>query len=59
LPSPIIKSHPKTKRGVALVRGAPKNCGFPFNIYAMAKTSDLKFGTKLGLPIKPIIKSSK
>jgi len=42
-----LKSHEKTKVGVALVWGAPKNLGFPFNIYAVVETSDLKFGTQL------------
>jgi len=29
-------------------RGALQNLGSPFNIYIMAETSDLKFGTQLG-----------
>jgi len=47
-PSPIIKSHRKTKVSVALVWELQKNLGFPFNIYAMAETSDFNFGTQLG-----------
>jgi len=36
----------------------PEIWGFPFNISAMAETSDFKFGTQLGLGLpKPIIKS--
>jgi len=30
--------------------------GFPFNIYAMAETSDFKFGTQHGMPIRCIRK---
>ena len=33
--------------------------GFPFNIYAMAKSIDFKFGTQFGWPIRPIITNDK
>ena len=42
------KITPKDKSGRCLFWGASKNLGFPFNIYAMAKSSDFKFGTQLG-----------
>jgi len=48
LPRPIIKSHYKKKVGVyGLGLGElPETWGFPFNISATAKASDLKFGTR-------------
>ena len=47
LPRPIIKSHAEEREGVTMVRKAPQNLGFPFNIYAMAEASDFEFGTQL------------
>ena len=34
--------------GVALVRGALQNLGFPFNVFATTEDSDFKFGMQLG-----------
>ena len=56
MPMAMIKSHPEDKEGVALARGASKNC-FSFNIYAMVESIDFKFDTQFGWPIGPIIKS--
>jgi len=50
---------PRKKRAWPWARKAPKILGFPFNIYAMAESIDLKFGTQFGWPIRPIIKSHK
>ena len=59
MPRPIIKFYSEKKR-VGLVLGELSNVrGFPFNIYAMAKSIDFKFGTQFGWPIKPIITSYK
>jgi len=40
-------------------REAPKNLGFPFNIYAITESIDFKFGTQFLWQIRPIIKSHK
>jgi len=47
LSNPITKSHFKTKVSVAYVWGAPKKFGVPLDIFAIAETSDFKFGTQL------------
>ena len=48
LPRPIIKSDQKKKWVWTWARGAPKICGFPFNISVMAEASDFKIGMRLG-----------
>jgi len=42
------KIPPRRKMGMGLVWGAPQNSGFPYNTYATAEASDLKFGMQLG-----------
>jgi len=59
LPRPIIKFHPEKRRRGPKLGELPKFSGFPFNIYAMAKSIDFKFGTQFGWLIRPIIKSYK
>jgi len=46
LPEPITKSHPEEKARGPGLRNHPKY--LPFNISAMAKASEFKFGTQLG-----------
>jgi len=54
------KIPPRRKRGRGPGLGElQKIWGFTFNIYAMAESIDFNFGTQLGLPIRPIIKSHK
>jgi len=43
-----MKSYWKKKWVWPWARGAPRNLGFPFNIFAMAEASDFKFGLQLG-----------
>ena len=45
MPRTIIKFYPEKKRAAGTsARGAPKDLGFPFNIYAMAESIDFQFG---------------
>ena len=43
-----MKSHLKTKLGMAFVWGASKIWGVPFNIYVMAEAGEIKLGIELG-----------
>ena len=45
------KITPKGKKWAwHFARGAPQNCGVPFNISATGEASNFKFGMQLGFP---------
>jgi len=60
----MIKSHPEEKCAWPWARGASKNWGFPFNIFATTEGRDFKFGRLVGCAkshhkIPPRIKSGR